>query len=43
MPQSLSRVVIHVAFSTKDRIPFLTERVRQELYPYLGAVLTNNK
>ena len=43
MPQSLSRVLIHIVFSTKDRTPFLKEPVRRELYPYLGAVLTKNK
>jgi putative transposase len=39
MPQSLSRVLIHMAFSTNDRVPFLTEPIRKELFPYFVGVL----
>ena len=38
MPQSLSLVLIHVVFSTKDRAPFLTPTITTELYPYLASV-----
>jgi len=39
MPQSLARVLVHVVFSTKDRIPFLKDpNVRSELHLQLGAV-----
>jgi len=40
MPQSLSRILVHLIFSTKNRIPFLTPEIRAELHPYLAVVLT---
>lgn len=39
MPQSLARVLVHVVFSTKHRVPVLTPAIRAELYPYLAGVL----
>ncbi|MCE7900943.1 MAG: IS200/IS605 family transposase [Armatimonadetes bacterium ATM1] len=41
MPQSLAAVLIHAVFSTKDRRPWLTPDIRQELHPYLVGVLAN--
>ncbi len=41
MPQSLANVLVHVVFSTKDRAPFLTSDLRQELFPYMGGLLRN--
>jgi REP element-mobilizing transposase RayT len=41
MPQSLSLVVIHVIFSTKDRHPHLEEPVRPRLHAYLATVARN--
>lgn len=37
MPQSLASVYVHVVFSTKQRMPFLTPELRAQLYPYLGG------
>ena len=42
MPQSLSNILLHLVFSTKNRTPWLSPEIRNELYPYLGAVLRNN-
>jgi putative transposase len=42
MPQSLSRVLVHLIFSTKYRKPSLTPEIREELYPYLAVVLRDN-
>ena len=42
MPQSLSRVLVHLVFSTKNREPLLTPEVRAELFPYLSVVLNND-
>jgi putative transposase len=42
MPQSLSFVLIHVIFSTKDRKRCLTKPIRQELHAYLAKVARNN-
>ena len=41
MPQSLSLVLIHVIFSTKDRAPFLKPTVRPKLHAYLATVARN--
>ena len=41
MPQSLSLVIIHVIFSTKDRHPFLDPDVRSKLHAYLATVARN--
>jgi REP element-mobilizing transposase RayT len=38
MPQSLSLVVIHVMFSTKDRRPLLNIDMRPKLHAYLATV-----
>ncbi len=40
MPQSLSNVLLHVIFSTKDRAPFLQDaKLRTELHGYLIGTL----
>jgi putative transposase len=39
MPQSLSQVLIHTVFSTKERRPFITPQIEPELYPYIAKVL----
>ncbi|MDB6149518.1 MAG: transposase [Chthoniobacter sp.] len=42
MPQSLARVVLHIVFSTKNRIPFLQEpELRARLHAYMAGVLQN--
>ena len=41
MPQSLSLVLLHVVFSTKDRRRCLDQPVRPKLYAYLAEVARN--
>ncbi|GMV91697.1 MAG: hypothetical protein AMXMBFR82_14750 [Candidatus Hydrogenedentota bacterium] len=41
MPQSLSFVIIHVIFSTKDRSPFLSSETRPAMHAYLATVTRN--
>lgn len=41
MPQSLSQVIVHVIFSTKDRHPFLDPDTRPKLHAYLATVSRN--
>lgn len=42
MPQSLARVVLHVVFSTKNRVPFLEDvGLRQKLHRYVAGILQN--
>ena len=38
MPQSLSKVVIHIIFSTKDRHPWLDANVRPRMHAYLATI-----
>ena len=38
MAQSLSKVYVHITFSTKNRYPFIDKAVEQELWAYLGGV-----
>jgi putative transposase len=39
MAQSLSKVLVHLVFSTKNRERVLTDEVRSELHPYMNKVL----
>jgi putative transposase len=41
MPQSLSRILIHLIFSTKNRERILAPAIQTELHPYLAGVLDN--
>ncbi len=38
MPQSLSNILLHIVFSTKDRRPLIRPEIEDELYPYLATV-----
>jgi REP element-mobilizing transposase RayT len=39
VPQSLSKVYIHLVFSTKDRARSLPDEIHPELHPYMGGIL----
>lgn len=42
MPQSLSKVLVHIVYSTRGRHPWLKDqRIRQELYAYKATILRN--
>ena len=43
MAQSLSQDLIHIVFSTKNRVPFLGDNIRSRLHAYLATVLRNKK
>src|SRR2546426_3933458 len=38
MPQSLSSILVHLVFSTKNREPFITPAIEPELHPYLASI-----
>ncbi len=38
MPQSLSNILIHLVFSTKNRIRLITPEIENELYPYTATI-----
>ena len=39
MAQTLHRILVHVVFSTKDRVPLIKEPIRPRLFAYLGGVV----
>lgn len=40
MSQSLSKIIVHIIFSTKDRYEFFTnEEIKREMHSYLVAIL----
>jgi REP element-mobilizing transposase RayT len=42
MPQSLSNILVHAVFSTKDRRPFIRDKgLRGELHKYIGGILNH--
>jgi REP element-mobilizing transposase RayT len=41
MPQSLSRILIHLVFSTQDRAALISPSVRPHLYAYIVGILQN--
>lgn len=41
MPQSLSAVLIHLVFSTKNREPLITPAIEPELHPYMAGIFRN--
>jgi REP element-mobilizing transposase RayT len=43
MPQSLSSILIHLVFSTKNREPFITPAVEIELHPYMATIFRELK
>lgn len=38
MSQTLSRVLVHFVFSTKDRVPRISADVESDLYAYAGGI-----
>ena len=43
MPQSLSSILIHLVFSTKNREPFITPEIESELHPYMASIFRDHK
>jgi REP element-mobilizing transposase RayT len=43
MSQSLSSVLVHLVFSTKNREPFLTPAIEKELHPYMAKIFRELK
>ena len=41
MPQSLTKLYLHIVFSTKNRVSCLDDSVSTELYKYFGGILNN--
>jgi REP element-mobilizing transposase RayT len=41
MPQSLVKNYLHITFSTKNRYPFIDNKISGELFNYLGGICKN--
>jgi REP element-mobilizing transposase RayT len=41
VPQSQCRILVHAIFTTRHRIPFLIQNIRDDLHPYMGGILNN--
>ena len=38
MPQSLAKILVHIVFSTKDRIPMIDKTIETQLHAYMAAI-----
>src|ERR1017187_8427154 len=43
MPHSFASLLIHVIFSTKNRIPALSPDLAERLFPYMGGIVRERK
>jgi len=43
MSQTLTNLLYHVVFSTKNRENIIFDELREELYPYIGGIIKNEK
>jgi REP element-mobilizing transposase RayT len=43
MAKTYTKLVYHIVFSTKERMPLITGEIRERLYPYLGGVIRGEK
>ena len=41
MPQSLSKIIVHIIFSTKNREPLIADSVQTRLHAYMATVVRN--
>jgi putative transposase len=39
MPNTYTNLLYHIVFSTKDRVPLITENLKEELYKYIGGII----
>src|SRR5688500_14365400 len=42
MPQSLVKLIVHVVFSTKDRVRMITPEIQPRLFGYISGIIGNN-
>jgi REP element-mobilizing transposase RayT len=43
MPQSFGALYFHLIFSTKHRLPLITNDIQPRLYDYIGGILSHRK
>ena len=42
MPQSLVKILVHIVFSTKDRIRIIAPDFEPQLYGFISGIISNN-
>ena len=42
MPQSVVKMLVHMVWSTKDRIRIIDAEIEPRLYAYISSIITNN-
>src|SRR5882724_11029361 len=43
MSQTLTSLLVHIIFSTKNRVALITPEVEPDLFAYIGGILKNNE
>jgi putative transposase len=43
MAKTYTKLVYHIVFSTKERIPLITAEIQDRLYSYLGGIIRGEK
>jgi REP element-mobilizing transposase RayT len=43
MARTYTKLIYHIVFSTKERLPLITEAIRDRLYEYVGGVIRGEK
>lgn len=43
MPQSLSNTLVHIVFSTKNRVEMIDDNIEPHLFGYIGAICNSKK
>jgi REP element-mobilizing transposase RayT len=43
MAKTYTKLLYHIVFSTKERVPLITEDIRDRLYEYVGGIVRGEK
>ncbi|MBI4717359.1 MAG: IS200/IS605 family transposase [Planctomycetes bacterium] len=43
MPGTYSQLLLHIVYSTKGRVPWITADIAERLYPYIGGIVRAEK
>ncbi len=43
MASTLTNLLYHLVFSTKGRVPLITDEIREPLYRYIGGIIRNQR
>ncbi len=43
MAHAFAKILVHITFSTKNRVPFIDDSIRDRLHAYLGGICSGKK